>query len=248
MEILYEEWHKEHSLWSEVYHVLLYMLETLVDVDRITIVDNHKYTYNKKGLLKQEKQTRKSAADKDTTATTYKYSGLALKSAAVKWNGKTITKITYKANGKGWVTQEKYKGESGTSTYTCKYNKKGLITKRAGEYNTMTYTYDSKGRLKSLKEVFKPQGKYTMKFKYDKKGNFKKELTDGSVSVKYANTYKKGRLVKRVATVPNNEFDSKYTVTYTYKKVSVPQSAATMVKGQQQALINGKPPVTAMHK
>ncbi|MDO4533941.1 MAG: hypothetical protein Q4C36_09510, partial [Coriobacteriia bacterium] len=194
----------------------------------------YQYSYNTKGLLKQEKQTQKAGAAKSTAVRTYKYSGLNLKSGAVKYDGKTSAKITYKVNGKGWVTQEKFKGESRTSTYKCSYNKKGQMKKRANEYSTMTYTYDSKGRVKALKEVVKPQGEYTMKFKYDAKGNLTKELTNGKVSVKYANTYKKGRLAKRVGTVPNNEFDPKFTVTFKYEKVSVPKSAVTMVEGQQK--------------
>ena len=213
----------------------------------------YKYSYNKVGLIK--KHTEKVW---DSTGQT--------------WN----SGITFKLNKKNGFVSGKFKtraGENGTQYYTL--NKKGRATSCSGiDYKyypnghtkkvvgfgwSNTFTWNSKGLAKTTHK--EQDYKVVTTFTYDAKKQLATATEthpDGfQLKYKFTNTYKGGKLVKRVKTQINPEGDGvdvvRETVTYTYKKVKVPKKLAAQVKAQQrwimlQSATPYYPPLESMYK
>ena len=87
------------------------------------------------------------------------------------------------------------------------------------------YTYDKKGRIKTYKRNKTIASKYS----YDKKGYVNKINKDGKKTV-LKNTYKNGRLTKRV--VVGGRTSKIY-----YKKITVPEKYVELIQKQQRNLV-----------
>lgn len=180
----------------------------------------------------------------------------------------TYTTVTFKYNDKNQLVKKinnTYDGDfKGKQTITYKYNKKGQRTKKIetfgeGDTQTTLYTYTSNNYVKTATGMF---GKTTYKYnkgrvikatsdkiryaaKYDSKGSiikwvryFEKEKIG---NYKATITYKNGRVSKLVRTYkPNPMWDRshKETLTFTYKKMTVPASLADEIAEQQWHYIN----------
>lgn len=201
------------------------------------------YSTNENGLLTQEvikqtsgditktwtydaknRVTKWTASDGYSSATktiTVLKNGLpkkdVLKSSSSYGNWQPFSSTYKTKSGKVVSITRKYKGGSGTVKYQLKYKGKKLVTVKNLKYkNETTYAYDKKGNLSKV---------VTMK------GSTK-------VPIVHKNTYKSGRVTKRVSTVKSGHGSSTIT-TFSYKKISVPKSMVKKVKAQQWAIVNG---------
>jgi len=153
--------------------------------------------------------------------------------------GEKIYTHIFARDKKGRITKCTY-AEEAWDVQTYKYNKKSLLSTYTyrdlggSEKWTIKFTYDKNRRVKTISSN---GSKYT--FKNDKYGNVKKVLgSNGFKLISCKNTYKGGKLVKRVATrYWGSDDNTKYTYAYRYKKVKVPASLERMVKAQQYAII-----------
>lgn len=190
-----------------------------------------KYTYDKKGLVKQMySQGIFTSGEKDVYVRND--SGMVKSTKTYNKSGKLIGTTTNTIKNGKVKTSKHYNVKNGkktlysTSTYT--YNKKGRVTKETfkttdGVSNTSTYTYYANGKIK--KEVLKTSsGTYT--YNYDKKGRVKtaKEVITGDYAFTANSTYKyttnkKGDITKRVCTmkITGSEGTSTDVETTTYK-------------------------------
>ena len=135
-------------------------------------------------------------------------------------------KTTYEYNGKGQIVKETTTGE--VYDYEAE--------KTVDAVYTIQYTYNGKGLLTQRKETVQMTNTMTgtWKLTYDKKGNLTRYEDDNGVTT-FANTYKSGRLTKRVTTYYDG---TKVTETYQYKKMSVKKNLVSSVKAQQWSLLN----------
>jgi hypothetical protein len=161
-----------------------------------------KYTYKGKNL---KKSVAKYSGEKATTTYETK-NGLVVKSVTKSGKEKLVSTFTYKNKRLAKEVQKysgnskQYKGYSMTTKFS--YNKKGLIS---------TKTMIWKDGKKTSKSVYK----YT----YDKKGYPTKVKFDDGTSETIKNTYKNGRLVKKVSTYKNEQGVTSWTsFEYTYSK------------------------------
>ena len=206
-----------------------------------------KYTYNKNGLVAKTNSNSKYTDDSYTVATQYTYSSKnALKKEVSKFNGKANYTVTYTADSKGRVTKAVYKYvEGGKVTEKYSYDSKGRLTKASYSGGSSKYTYNAKGYVVSQKWK-SPDDTIKFSYIYDAKGYLKTTKYNGEIDGKFKNTYKNGRLVKRVFYSGDGTSSGKQTITY--KKISVPKSLAKMVKAQQRLLIVGTLPFASAHK
>lgn len=188
------------------------------------------YSYNKKGLVKQINQKRqlkqKFTYDNKNRLSVY------------EWDDMLYDRFKY--DKKGRVKYDPAYGE-------MKYNSKGQLKKRivADEYPN-SYTY-SNGVIKKLVSDQDTDSERIVVYAYDSKKNLIKLQDRGQFSssnIEYANTYKSGRLSKRVATETISSLfepdrEAVTTITYTYKKIKVPASLVSKVKAQQKWVLNG---------
>lgn len=198
------------------------------------------YAYNKKGLLKQRRET---FGDLYESKTTYAYDKKnCLKYAKVFDNSEKEDirdyKQTYKLNSKGYVTKASV--NSGSIAY--KYNSKGLLTTIRCSGMKESLTYDKKNRLKTYTSYYDGNVEKDAKVAYTKKGLLKSYSYDTS---KYVYTSKKGRTVKVVLYDRGKKTS---VTTYTYKRVKVPASLVSMVKAQQTSIFISDYPIEAAHQ
>ena len=119
-------------------------------------------------------------------------------------------------------------------SYKYQYDDKGRISGVSGTYMDepvkYRFSYDNKGRMtKRVQKLRSSTGAWstsTDKFAYNSKGNLAKMIfSDSTVTYRY--TYDKRGLVKKVTS------SSGSTITYSYKKISVPTKYAKQVRKQQ---------------
>ena len=180
------------------------------DVEKWSI----KYTYDKKGLVKQSKSTNPhSYSDK----VVFKRNSKGCVTSIKEYKGKKLVAVTKNTVKKGLVTKAKY--------YEFVNGKKKLVS-------VNTSSYYKNGNLK--KTVFKSVGneKYTNTSYYRKNGTLKKTVSKGETS-QYTSTYnKKGLLVKDVYSYGEGVYKTTGTNTITYKlnkKGDVVKSVSTDV-------------------
>ena len=95
---------------------------------------------------------------------------------------------------------------------------------------TATYTYDEKSKITSYSEKYIDGYADSVQILfYDKHGNLK-TVQYGDRTVSYENTYKNGRLTKRV--------EGGIPTIYKYKKISVDRKLAARIAAQQKRLLN----------
>jgi len=187
----------------------------------------YKYSYNKSGLITSFKDNAKSyyaGTNKYTYDKKNRITGSSFKNSS----GDQSWSTKYVLDKKGRV--QKAKG----SKIAYKYNSKNQLVKYTNKYDasTIKYLYDKKNRLSHVKE---PQGWVTdTYFIYDENNQIQEiqSVADGETeSIKLTNTYKNGRLVKQV--IRDNNGTKIKTLSFTYKKISVPKSLVKRVRSQQ---------------
>ncbi len=196
--------------------------------------EKYTYSYDKNGLVKKETNSGGSI--------TYSYKNGNISKMVDKslyYPTKTRT-YTYK-KGKLVKAVEKDMGLTTTTTYTL--DKKGRIKKQTSKNGsdpdtTITYKYDKKGLVSRLTSVnTQDKTRLVWSFKYDKKKNmtaFGYTYGSNTMTATYKNSYKNGRLTKRVEIHPDK---TRETYTYTYKKMKVPKSKVKKIKAQQPYLL-----------
>lgn len=144
---------------------------------------------------------------------------------------------------KGRLAEVVSGGSQGVMTYkeTYNYDKAGRVSKvlhdRTGDVATYSFKYNSKKRM-SKKSLKASNGSvYTTAYSYDGKGNLTK-VRESYSTKSCKNTYKKGRLSKRVVTESYSSWSNTKTISYKYKAVKVPKSYVSQIKKQQWALLN----------
>ena len=169
------------------------------------------FTYNKNNQM--TKKVSKFGDDSNTTTYTWK-NGLKTKKTEKSPDYSQTTK--YKYNSKDQISS------SNNGHETTKYSyKKGHVIKAVGEEITYTASLDDKGNIT----------KWTRKFNSNKIGYYKATITYN----------KSGRVSKLVRTFKSNPMMQEkhtQTLTFTYKKMTVPKSVADTIADQQWQLIN----------
>ena len=174
------------------------------------------FTYGKKGQIRQNTEKILSGSHKGQGATV-KYT----------WkNGRLTQKVEYYAEG-----------DSSTTKYT--YNAKGRIASSSNGHEKIKHTY-KKGHV-----VKSEGGKIKYSASLDSYGNVKKWIrTFDGQKIGYYNakiTYESGR-VKKLTRIfkanPMQEKEQEQTLTFTYKKMRVPQSLVEKITAQQWQFIN----------
>ena len=212
------------------------------------------YKYNKKGLISSVSHwswTNANASGRIKITTKYVYDSKGL----LKKRGD----YTFKYDKKGRLTEQTYSWGSVKNVTAFTNNGKGQATRVSEQYSTSGSTdanghdydyynayglsYNSKGQLTKMKAfvtTYRDGSKWksdelsgTTSYSYDKKGNVAKKKV-GSQTTKFKNTYKSGRLAKRVVTGPRDTG----TYSFGYKKLSVPVKFAKLAQQQQRELIN----------
>ena len=171
-----------------------------------TVDSINKFSYNKANKIKKIEYIAGYDATKDVTVIKYK-------------KGNVVSKKTKTApDGK------KYKALNSVKSF--KYDSDDKLKSTSA----FSYTYDKKGRIKAITSSTDAKTKRT--YSYDKKGYVKSYLDISNnpegvskKTVKFKNSYKSGRLVKR-----NN-----YKISY--KKISIPKSSKELVEKQQRSII-----------
>lgn len=185
------------------------------------------YSYNKSGLIKKS-----SAKDQLTQKFTYDNKN---RLSVYEWNDMTYDGFKYDAKGR--VKKDPAYGN-------MKYNSKNQLKSRKLTYgDSYGYAY-SNGLVKRMVYNGSEKTFYT----YDSKKNLVNLQKNGeyeNIDIDYANTYKSGRLSKRVATETiKNEYEdgeevAVTTFTYTYKKIKVPASLVSRINAQQRWVLSG---------
>ncbi len=215
----------------------------------------HKYSYNKKGMLKSGTRGNGTVKMKFT----YDKKG-RLKTYETKLNEWQVRKYTYNKKGKICKVDTTYlDGSTRKFAYdgfhsVYKFNSKKQVVKETAAGSVwddkqeksvkvtydIRYSYDKKGRI--VEKVNKTTGD-SVKITYDKKGSsgtmvYKSE--DYTSTSKSKNTYnKKGLLTKMEENEEDSNGDKIVSVyTYEYKKMKVKKSMVKKIKAQQEALMN----------
>ncbi len=197
------------------------------------------YSYNSKGLLSKSVS---SSGTNTTNKYTYK-NGLLTKSSSK--NNYSTEKVTFSYDKKKRLVQENRVYVSGNDVFKTKevyfYNKKNQIIKSNYEEDgpealagvtVFSFSYDKKGHLA------KSKSKYGIsKYSYDAKG-FLKKVTYGSSATTLKNTYKNGLLIRRVQSNKDEDYSAKVNFLYQYKKIKVPKSYVSLVKEQQNNILD----------
>ena len=201
------------------------------------------YAYDKKGVLKQSKETFGKLYESKVTYAYDKKQRLKYSKVVDGSDVEEVEKytITFKRNGKGYVIGASRSSDG--STFKYKYNSKGLLASLCcGNSSKELFTYDGKKRLKTYTRYFDGELDMSAKVTYTKKGLLK-TFSFGSGRDVY--TTKNGRTKKKAMYYDGFK---EGVVTYTYKKVSVPKSLVSMVKAQQTAIFIGNYPIEAAHR
>ena len=214
--------------------------EKVYVVDSITLTANgetslyRSFTYSKNGLV-----TSYRNHDRSKRVCRYKYSKNNIVEAeylydlstglhseytnTFHWKNGLMTQVTHSMQG---VKPIDYIYKAKTLT-KIKDNTSGSESK---------FTFDKNGRTKKIKSGTGQNG-YTITYKYDSNGFLLSEARtwkSGSQSkTTYTNTYKKGRLVKKVETA---ERGNQRVFTFTYKKVKVSKKYLDQISAQQKIL------------
>ncbi|MBQ9002954.1 MAG: hypothetical protein IJ087_13970 [Eggerthellaceae bacterium] len=196
------------------------------------------YEYNSKGMVGSHANKVGSAS----TETVLAYSGGKLKSASTTGSG-AVTSVSYAYGADGRISKATTANTaaaggvvgatSGTIMPTYKSGKivKLVSTDKAtanGQSTNSTVTTKYSYKSGRVSKVASSLG-VTRSYAYDANGNVSKVG-----SVKYKNTYSKGRLSK--TTFSSN--GAKTVRTYKYKAVKVPASAVEDAEAQQWAIAN----------
>lgn len=194
-----------------------------------------KYGYNKNGLFAKEST--------DGYSLKYTYKGKNIKKSVATYSGEKATTTYTSKNGLVVKSVTKNGKETVTSTYSYKnkHLSKEVQKYKGGDSLTTKYEYNKKGLLSKKTMVWKAgkkTSKSVFKYTYDKKGNPTKVKYDDGTSETIKNTYKNGRLVKKVSTYKNEQGVTSWTsFEYSYSKKSVPASYASVVKAQQKGFL-----------
>ena len=219
--------------------------KTVYVVSGITVTESGTKTsvkpaYNENGLITKINAVYYNEKISDT----FKYSGTKVIRHTMKVltgdhkGQNNSTKYTWKG---GKITQRdtSYAGGS-KETLKYKYDSKNRVSKEISDFGTTKFTYKNGHVNKAT------NGQIVYAAKFDSKGNItqwtRKIGKDTIGTYKATLTYgKSGRLTKLKATTkPNPMVQKKFTRTlsFKYKKVTVPASAAKKIADQQWQLIN----------
>lgn len=206
------------------------------------------YKYNKNGLISHKSSLNHGGGAAGGADQTLKYTKKGLISKVVEADG--VSASVFTRDKKGRVT--KTVSFTGQATNTYKYNKAGKIAKATMAFKNFegkvtsksvsTVAYNKKGLISKITTKGGwEEGVRT--YTYDSRGMLKSETVKGKSKTTYKNTYKNGKLVKRVGTTVMSDGEKRTeTTTYKYKTVKVPQSKAERAKDQQKALFLVKIP------
>lgn len=215
----------------------------------------HKYSYNKKGMLKSGVRGHGTVKMKYT----YDKKG-RLKTYQTKLNEWQVRKYTYNKKGKISKVDTTYLDAS-TNKFAYdgfhsvyKFNSKKQVVQETAAGSVwdeeqeksvkvtydIRYSYDKKGRLAG--KINKTTGD-SLKITYDKKGSVGTTIYksgDYSETNISKNTYnKKGLLTRMEENVEDSNGDKLVNIyTYEYKKMKVKKSMVKKIKAQQNALFN----------
>ena len=192
------------------------------------------YSYNKNGLVDTSSESEKHSDYESYITSKCFYKGKYIVkgnvSSDITQSGKNTSSkmtITYSRNKNNVLTKMTYKenGKKSTDKFKIKRNSKKQITFvscKNSDFkinNYSSYEYDSKERISKYNDA---------EIKYDSHGYAKSVGSD-----KIKNSYKSGRLTKRVLT---SEFRTQ-TYKIQYKKISIPKKYKDAVERQQRYII-----------
>lgn len=206
------------------------------------------YKYNSKGLLTKAK-VKSSFGWKTTTKYTYKDDRIS-KYVYEDDDSEWVYTFTYKKNGTLWKEKRDYTYKNGESgTYLTKY-----VWKSPSKVQVRNWDPEKEEYVPSNTIVFNKFGGVKYDWwavgeeplyprTWDKNGFTTSDYENGNYR-KWTNTFEKGRLTKTVLEYSYGIYPDrgKPVVTYTYKKVNVPNDLIERVTLQQGSLLSsGRP-------
>ena len=222
----------------------MYVVTDIVSNDG---TEAYHFTYNKKGLVKNETFSG--------SKTTYKYKNRALREIITKSEHFSTSKTKYTYNKKALISKLVTKEKDGKDVLKYYYDKKDRVkkivetdTNKEGKtVRTYSYKYNKKNQVKKMTgkvEIGSKVYKSSYKYKYNKRGEIVKVTTSDNFTVNYKYTHKGKKSNKRRTKVtvsyesPISEYNTSSSYKYTYKKIKVPADRVAQVKAQQKQQLN----------